>query len=354
MKRTNTARWVESAHRWQINVQHNGVRKTFTSSTPGRTGQREANRKADAWLEQGLKTRTMTAEAAHAIYMEREKKVTGKSSWRPKDSRWRIWIAPAIGPKRLESIHISQLQGILDDARAQGKSRKHIGNIFSDITAFFRWCRENGYTTLTTDALKMPSGAPRGERKILHPRELTILLNSDRTRWRGREQRDEFVHLYRLIVLTGMRPGEALGLEWADVLPDRLELRRSRNIYEEITQGKNDNARRAVALSTLARAELDAQREETGRFPRVFPPCSEKCAYDHWRRYCKANGITPISLYELRHTFVSIAQELPEAYVKRLVGHSRNMDTFGTYGHAVAGDAEKIAAGLDAIFASKK
>ena len=56
----------------------------------------------------------------------------------------------------------------------------------------------------------------------------------------------------------------------------------------------------------------------------------------------------------LRHTFVSIAQELPEAYVKRLVGHSRNMDTFGTYGHAVAGDAEKIAAGLDAIFAKKK
>ena len=43
----------------------------------------------------------------------------------------------------------------------------------------------------------------------------------------------------------------------------------------------------------------------------------------------------------MRHTFVSIAQELPEAYVKRLVGHSRNMDTFGTYGHAVAGDAEK-------------
>lgn len=37
MKRTNTAKWIESAHRWQINVQKDGVRKTFTSAKPGRT-----------------------------------------------------------------------------------------------------------------------------------------------------------------------------------------------------------------------------------------------------------------------------------------------------------------------------
>lgn len=47
MKRTNTAKWIESAGRWQINVQKNGVRKTFTSAKPGRTGQREANKKAE-------------------------------------------------------------------------------------------------------------------------------------------------------------------------------------------------------------------------------------------------------------------------------------------------------------------
>ena len=51
MKRTNTAKWVESAQRWQINVQKDGKRKTFTSTKPGRTGQREANAKADAWLD---------------------------------------------------------------------------------------------------------------------------------------------------------------------------------------------------------------------------------------------------------------------------------------------------------------
>ena len=64
MKRTNTARGIESAKRWQINEQKDDVRKTFTSAKPGRTGQREANKKADDWLENGLQTRGKTVESA--------------------------------------------------------------------------------------------------------------------------------------------------------------------------------------------------------------------------------------------------------------------------------------------------
>lgn len=44
-KRTNTAQWQEKFQRWRIAVQKDGVRKFFYSSTPGRNGQREANRK---------------------------------------------------------------------------------------------------------------------------------------------------------------------------------------------------------------------------------------------------------------------------------------------------------------------
>ena len=96
MKRTNTAKWIESAGRWQINVQKNGVRKTFTSAKPGRTGQREANKKADDWLEKGLQTRGKTVESAYAEYLERASKISGQSNYRPKESRWRVWIQPEI------------------------------------------------------------------------------------------------------------------------------------------------------------------------------------------------------------------------------------------------------------------
>ena len=37
-KRTNTAVWLDKYGRWQIKVQKDGQRRTFTSSKPGRTG----------------------------------------------------------------------------------------------------------------------------------------------------------------------------------------------------------------------------------------------------------------------------------------------------------------------------
>ena len=50
MLRKNEAKWIESRRRWQINVQKEGVRRTFTSTTAGVKGKIQAEKKADAWL----------------------------------------------------------------------------------------------------------------------------------------------------------------------------------------------------------------------------------------------------------------------------------------------------------------
>lgn len=77
-----------------------------------------------------------------------------------------------------------------------------------------------------------------------------------------------------------------------------------------------------------------------------------------WKRYCEANGIPPTTLYELRHTYVSINKEMPEGLKKMAIGHSEDMDTEGTYSHAMAGDMEKAAnytgEALKIIIVSKK
>lgn len=350
-KRTNTAKWIESAHRWQINVQKNGVRKTFVSAKPGRTGQREANAKADAWLEQGLQTRQKTVGSAYGEFLERARKVSSKSNWRPMESRWRTWIGPRIGRLRLEGLTTRQVQDILDDAKAAGRSRKYLSNIMGDLTAFFKYCRKAGYSTFIPDDLVIPAGAPRGEKTILQPVDLVKLLNFTETSYRGKTVPDELVHVYRLAVLTGLRPGELLGLRWADVQGDTVTVRGAVNVYGERTRGKNDNAIRRFELSALARQEMDAQRTLTGRLEYVAPQIREQHLLNRWRRFCAHNGITPVTLYEMRHTFVSIAQQLPEGQLKALVGHSRSMDTFGIYGHHVDGQEADAAAQLDEIFA---
>ena len=66
--------------------------------------------------------------------------------------------------------------------------------------------------------------------------------------------------------------------------------------------------------------------------------------------FCAANGLEPVSLYELRHTFVSVVKTLPEGEIKPLVGHSQDMDTFGQYSHVLTGDAENTARAVNAAF----
>ena len=87
-----------------------------------------------------------------------------------------------------------------------------------------------------------------------------------------------------------------------------MNVRRSINIHGEETQGKNQNAIRSFVLSGLARAVLEQQRAVTGTRESVFEISSELYYWKRWQAYCKANGIDRISVYELRHTFVSVVK----------------------------------------------
>ena len=84
-KRTNTAVWQEAYSRWRVAVQKDGQRRYFYSSTPGRTGQREANRKADAWLEDGIGAKVGRVEDVYKLWIEGLKQTTSASPPVPRD-----------------------------------------------------------------------------------------------------------------------------------------------------------------------------------------------------------------------------------------------------------------------------
>lgn len=349
-KRTNTASWDEKNRRWRISVQRDGQRRSFYSSTPGRTGQREANAKADRWLESGVNAAGATVASVYPEWIKRLQTTTSASNWRPIDSRWRKWIDPAIGGKKLDRITEQNLQDIVDAAFAAGLSKKTLTSMCCDLRAFFKFCRRSKLTTFSPEDLTIPAGARNKGKEILQPADLVKLFNIDTTtRW-GKRVPEEYIHAYRVQVLTGLRPGELLGLEWSDLKGHTLHVQRSINCRGEVTKGKNENAVRSVQLPDLAFAEIQAQRAMTGHSKQIFGISNQQNYAKRWAVYCAANGLTPVSPYELRHTFVSIAQVLPEGQVKRLVGHSRSMDTFGIYGHSVDGQDEQAADTLGGVF----
>lgn len=360
-ERKNEALWVESRSRWQINIQSDGERKTFTSSTPGRRGKAEAERKADRWLEDATSAETARVGALLDQYEAFLLETKSTSHHRQYSSFIRLYIRPVIGIKKMVKLTEGDLQDVIDLAYARHDlADKTLRDIRACAMNFLKWCRKHGRTRLYPEGLTIPAGAKKSAKKILQPDAIATLFDTSTTLWRGKRVEDWYIHAYRFAVLTGFRPGELRGLDGqSDVHDGKVTIRRAINIHDEVTQGKNDNARRTICLTPRAKAEIKAQRamlkENAVVSPYLFPaPDGGQMRHDHfyrcWRRYCSANGIREISLYELRHTYVSVNKEMPDGLKKMVVGHSRDMDTDGTYGHEMAGDLEKAATYTERAF----
>ncbi len=350
-KRTNTAVWSEKYSRWQINVQKDGKRKSFYSSTPGRTGQREANAKADAWLDHGISSSGERVSDLFEQFRIESKDILSTTEYKHVESIGRVWIVPNLGRKKAVDLCDGDIQKILDKAAGMGRSKKTIQDINGMINRFLKWCRRNRKTIYRPDDVHIPDSARLKGKKVLQPSDLSILFSVDTTIYKGKRIKEEYIHAFRFQVLTGLRPGELRGLRLENVNGKRVMVQRSVNVYYEETTGKNENAIRSFVMSDLARSELDAQlREYPSESGFVFELPSPTAYRERWQKYCKSNGMTVITPYELRHTFVSVAKTLPIGEVKDLVGHSQSMDTFGIYGHALTGEDIETAQKINGLF----
>lgn len=358
--RKNEAFWVESRKRWQINVQSEGDRRTFTSSKAGKKGKIEAEKKADAWLESHLIGENTRCEILLDRFFDHLKLSTSKAHWRQQDNYIRNHIKPVIGQKKIGRLTENDIQYIIDKAYTAGLAKKTLCNLRACCTSFLKYCRKERCTILRPENLTIPNKAKKSSKGIMPRKDLTILFSSNSTLWRGDEREDWYIHAYRVAVLTGLRPGELLGLQWNDIVNDTITIRRSINDDSEITDGKNENAQRCIALTGLVLSELAAQKMQLLSagislywvFPSKYAePTKQHTLRRFWDRYKEYNGMNKsTTLYELRHTYVSINDEMPEGLKKKVLGHSENMDTEKIYGHLKDDDLKRAAQYSDSAF----
>ena len=329
MTRINTAKWIESAGRWQINVTKDGVRKTFVSNKQGRKGQLEANKKADEWLDGELVAAKCTVEDAYKEWLKKVKETTTEYNYCDRVKHGKVWILPAIGKKKLQNITEQDLQDILDAAYTKGRAEKTIKNIRGSLTVFLNWCRRKRLANINAKVLTVNKNAPVGKRNILSEEDLKKLFKTPaKNYW--------YLNAYRFIALTGLREGELINLRKEDVA----------NGVCRVVKGKSPNAPREFLVTRKIQDVLDNQLAQINRLDTdyVFPSkdgnqTSRNTLYKQWKAFQKQNGFAnSISVYELRHTFVSYMKDVPLEYLKMQVGHSKTMDTFGVYGHKTQSD----------------
>ena len=123
------------------------------------------------------------------------------------DEKYNGYIKPAIGRLKLRDVKDAHLQIILNGE--VGKSRSHVEKIRRVLREMFSRARKSRLIAYDpSEDLELPSTTD-GTHRSLTDEERAVLLKVAETHHAG---------LYILALLyTGMRPGEAAALNWADV-----------------------------------------------------------------------------------------------------------------------------------------
>lgn len=352
-----TATYEAKYNRWRLRIVRDGHAKTFYSYKKGLAGKRAVIAKAREWEYGGTASSMSTVRQCWDNFMEMNACRIGAQSESYKDHEkfGRLYILPAIGRMRMQSITKFHLQHILNDAKPHDKrtkvlSKKYLTKIRSSITQFMKFCTEYGYHDGIKGDLYIPQGHTVVGREILQPAQIKKLFEPSEL---------TFHKALCFMVCTGVRPGEAIGLKWSDVDHKNgvITINRSINTKGVETQGKNKNARRLIPLTPLVSRILDEQRAATRALQSEWIFCNaigergnQSTLGHHYDQLAKERGFGG-SPYALRHTFVSMVKNtMPEQLVKTVVGHSVSMDTFGVYGHVVDGELKQAAEIMDLTF----
>lgn len=252
--RINEAVWLEKYNRWQIKVQKDGVRKTFTSSVEGKKGKIACEQKADKYLNSGIVTDNIRFEKAYNQFLEYIASHTGTGNIKKHTSIGSTWLLPDLKNKKVSTITTVSWQGCIDKAYKVGRSKKTLENIRASITAFRSYCQRSGIEMQPMYGVVIPNDAAVREKNILQPDELKHVMSLD-------DAADDYIYAYQFFIATGLRPGELCGLKTTDINGTIIHIQRNYNEYGEFTPGKTKQANRKFVLSNVALEVLSRQNE---------------------------------------------------------------------------------------------
>ncbi len=276
------------------------------------------------------------------------------------------WI-PAIGTLPLTRLTPANVEHVMAELLARGLSARTVRYARTSLRRALVDAQRDGLLVRNVAALARPPRQERHELRPLTVSEVHQLLQATA------EQR--FGPLFALLVGSGLRIGEALGLRWDDVdmtgrsLVVRRALQRAAGTGYVLGEPKTRQSRRTVMLPAVALDGLRRQRERqeadraalaggewqdtvgmvfTDRVGRLVAPY---IVSGDFRQAADALGFG-VRLHDLRHTFATLAlgAGVPLKTVSEALGHSSIAITADVYAHVTPELRREAAEALDRVF----
>ena len=262
----------------------------------------------------------------------------------------RLHIKPTLGAIPLNQLTALDVQRWMNRKAGDGLSAKSIrymrGTLRAALNQAVRW----GMISRNVAMLVEPPRGPQYEIRPFDPEEARRFLAAIRG--------DRLEALYSVALALGLRQGEALGLQWRDVDPDRGLIRvvhQLQRVDSKLTlvSLKTDKSRRTLQLpaSTLRglrqhRSRQTAEREQLGDGwhdrDLVFTtpdgrPLEGSTVTRMFHRHLDEAGLPQRRFHDLRHSCATLllVQGVSPRVVMEVLGHSDVGMTLNTYSHVV-------------------
>lgn len=256
------------------------------------------------------------------------------------------WIVPALGDLKLPDITAANINALLLSMASQGKSQSTCVKVYTILQGLFKSAYKADIIPRNPmDKVDRPK--PRKDEvlrsgveayTIEEVHKILTALNDEPLRWQA---------YIRLLIDTGIRRGEACGLQWKYVdfkdntitIAGNLCYTPQKGVYLDTPKSKR--CRTIGVDSEVIKLLRELRSRQPILTPYVFAqdngdPMNPQTPTRYMQKFADRCGVPHLHPHALRHTFASIAitSGADVASVSEILGHADKAITLRIYAHA--------------------
>ena len=281
-------------------------------------------------------------------------------------------IKPEIGNILLDKLQPRDLQNMYNKKRDLGRidgkgglSPRYVGLMHLVCNMALKQAVKEGLIARNVSEATTPPKKVKREIQSMTEAQIRHFLTENKE--------DRLFAAFYLLIATGLRRGELLGLKWSDLDLEAGKMHIQRSLAKTNTrraqfhETKTARAQRMVPLTADVVAELERHKErqeaEKGKLGEAYEdkdmvfcredgvPIHPDAFYGKFGKLLKKADLPHFRVHDLRHTFATmmLKQEVHAKVVQEILGHSTISVTLDTYSHVLPGIKEESMEKMQAI-----
>ncbi len=278
----------------------------------------------------------------------------------------RLYLKPSLGNTKLDKITPDQIQKMYNKMLNRDLSSSTVKNAHAVLNSALKQAvKWNILNRNPAELVDLPRNTKEEEKALTPDQAIRFIEACTYNRMKP---------FFTLMIATGMRPGEALGLKWGDIDFDNNKITINRSLSRPggkwvLVPPKTQKARRTISVPSAVMSDLREQKENQNEeknnlknktyndhgfvfATKTGEPFSDRNIISrYFKPLLKAEGLPDIKLYGLRHTCITLLLSAGEniKVVSERIGHADVSLTLRTYAHVLPNMQQEATSKLEKI-----